>query len=80
MVDLRNLARFAIAGVMVLVGMAAAGVAPVGATSTTLYVGPGGGSGNCPAPTYTTIQSAVIASTPHRPVAAHPGGGTRTPT
>jgi ell wall binding domain 2 (CWB2)/Right handed beta helix region len=37
------------------------GVSPAGA-ATTLYVGPGGGSGNCASPTYSTIQSAVTAA------------------
>ncbi len=51
MVKLRGLANLAIAGVVVLAGMAAVGVAPVGATSTTtLYVattGSNSGANNC---------------------------------
>ena len=66
-VNLRHLARLAIAGVIVLAGMAAVGAAPVAATTTTattLYVATNGSnssSNNCKTPTSpcVTIQYAV---------------------
>ena len=57
----------------VLAGAAVVGIAPAAATSTTLYVGPGGGTGNCNSPAYSTIQSAVIAASSGDTVQVCPG-------
>jgi serine protease len=77
MVKLRNLARLAIAAVVVLGGMAAIGVAPVGASGGTLYVNNTlsvtGNDTSCSTAGYLTISSAVTAAASGDTVQVCPG-------
>ena len=74
MVQLRHLARFSIAGVIVLAGMAAIGAAPVGAATATLYVATSGtNSGNCQTTACATIGYALTQGAAGDTISVGPG-------